>query len=260
MKGVAIITGASSGLGEALARELHGRGWKVGLIARREEQLRALADSLGDGAAHATADVASVEDVEEAVAQLQQSLGPCTLMIANAGIGTYTTCRNWETAAVTRVLQVNTLGVIHTIGAVIPQMVERGSGHVAVVSSVAGYRGLPGFGAYSASKAAVSNLFESLRGELIPMGIAVTSIHPGYVETPLTDSNKFKMPFLIPATKAARIMANGLEKRKKEINYPWQMACLMGMARHLPNWAWDMAVSGANPASKSKSRADLESS
>jgi short-subunit dehydrogenase len=250
MKGVAVITGASSGLGEALARELHGRGWKVGLIARREEQLRELVSSLGENADFAAADVSDVEATEGAVRQLEQSLGPCDLMVANAGIGTFTSSHNWDTAEVTKVLRVNTLGVIHAVGAVIPQMVARGSGHVAVVSSVAGYRGLPGFGAYSASKAAVTNFFEALRGELIPRGIAVTSIHPGYVETPLTDTNNFKMPFIIPAEKAALIMAKGLEKRKKEINYPWQMACLMGLARHLPNWIWDLAVSRANPSMK----------
>jgi short-subunit dehydrogenase len=248
MKGVAVITGASSGLGEALARELHLRGWKVGLIARRTDQLKALADSLGEGATYSPADVSDAEATVSAVRQIEQSLGPCTLMIANAGIGTYTSSKNWETSEITQVFKVNTLGVIHAIGAVIPQMVERGSGHVAVVSSVAGYRGLPGFGAYSASKAAVSNFFEALRGELIPRGIAVTSIHPGYVETPLTDTNNFSMPFIIPAEKAARIMANGLEKRKKEINYPWQMANMMRLARVLPNWAWDLVVSKSNPA------------
>lgn len=251
MKGVAIITGASSGLGEALAQELHQRGWKVGLIARREAQLQELVQNLGDGAACAAADVTDAAATESAVRQLEQSLGPCTLMVANAGIGTYTNCRNWDTADMTKVFQVNVLGVIHSLGAVIPQMVEKRSGHVAVVSSFAGYRGLPGFGAYSASKAAVSNYFEALRGELIPMGIAVTSIHPGYVKTPLTDTNNFNMPFIISAEKAARIMANGLEKKKKEINYPWQMSFIMGLARRLPNWAWDLAFSKANPAKKS---------
>ena len=83
------------------------------------------------------------------------------------------------------------------------------------------------------------------------MGIAVTSIHPGYVKTPLTDTNNFNMPFIISAEKAARIMANGLEKKKKEINYPWQMSFIMGLARRLPNWAWDLAFSKANPAKKS---------
>ena len=247
---VAIITGASSGIGEAVAIALAQRGWKVGLIARREDRLQALKARIGEDAAIAAADVTDRAGLEAAIAQLQQTLGPCDLMLANAGIGETVSGTRFSTDAALKVIDVNVNGVIHAIGAVIPQMVERGSGHVAVVSSVAGYRGLPGFGAYSASKAAVTNFFEAQRGELIPRGIAVTSIHPGYVETPLTDTNNFSMPFIIPAEKAARIMANGLEKRKKEINYPWQMANLMRLARVLPNWAWDLAVSKANPAKK----------
>ena len=250
MSGVAIITGASSGLGEALALELHQRGWKVGLIARREPQLLALVEKMGTNAAYAIADVVDAAATTAAVRALEDSLGMCDLMVANAGIGTFTTARNWDTEAITKVLKVNTLGAIHAVGAVIPDMVERGSGHVAVVSSVAGYRGLPGFGAYSSSKAAVSNFFEALRGELRPRGIAVTSIHPGFVATPLTDVNQFDMPFIISAEKAARIMAKGLEKQKKQINYPWQMAVVMGLARHLPVWLWDAIIKVGNPVGR----------
>jgi short-subunit dehydrogenase len=242
---VAIVTGASSGIGEALAVELHRRGWKVGLVARREAQLAALTQSLGEGAAHASADVTDASQTRTAMAQLEQTLGPCDLVVANAGLGINNPAWRLDVDALFQVHRVNFDGAVHTATAVLPGMMERSSGHLAVVSSVAGYRGLPRAGPYSASKAAVSTLFESWRVVLKRNGIAVTCIHPGFIETPMTAQNKHPMPFMMKADRAARIIADGLEKRRSDITFPWQMRWLMRCVRWLPNWLFDRVVSRA---------------
>lgn len=244
---VAIVTGASTGLGEALARELGRRGWKVGLIARRPELLDALADEIrkaGGEAAAATADVTDRAAIDGAVRALEATLGPCDLLVANAGGSQPSPATRVPVDAVVDVMKLNYFGVVNTVGAVLPGMLERRSGHIAAVSSVAGFRGLPAHGAYSASKAAVSTLFESFRTDLKGTGIAVTTIHPGFVETPLTAKNKFPMPFLMKADRAARIMADGLEARKADVTFPWQMAWLFRyLVAPMPRWIWDLAVS-----------------
>lgn len=244
---VALITGASSGIGDALAQELARRGWKVGLMARRASELEALAKKIGPAAAWRTADVLDQHSVNKAVAELEAELGPCDLMLANAGIGEPCAARNWNNEVITRVMRVNYEGVVFAFGAVIQGMLSRGQGQLVAVSSVAGYRGLPSFGPYAASKSAVTTFCESLRIELFRKGIAVTTIHPGYIETPMTEKNKFPMPFLMPVEKAARVMANGIEARRREVNTPWQMALLMGFCRMLPNWIWDRAVALGAP-------------
>lgn len=247
---VSIITGASTGLGAALALELASRGHAVGLIARRPELLAALTakiEAAGGKAAYAAADVTDRRDIGEAVAILERTLGPCTLFVANAGVGGPTPAHKANFDEIGRIVKVNIDGVLHSIEAVLPGMVARGSGHIAAVSSVAGFRGLPGTAAYSASKSFVTTFLESFRVDLQKRGIAVTAIHPGFVETPLTAKNRFSMPFLMKSDRAARIMADGLERRKSEITFPWQMYLLMHFARLVPNWLYDLAIGRASP-------------
>ena len=136
-------------------------------------------------------------------------------------------------------MDVNFTGAIHATMAVLPHMMARKSGHLVVVSSVAGFRGLPKSSAYSASKAAISTYWESLRVEVQPHGIAATTINPGYIKTPLTDKNKHPMPFIITAEKAAKIMANGILARRKVITFPARMRWAMRLMRFLPNWLYD---------------------
>jgi NADP-dependent 3-hydroxy acid dehydrogenase YdfG len=244
---VTLITGASAGIGAALARELARRGHAVGLVARRADLLEALAAEIraaGGTAMWVSADVTDRAQVEEATARVTAELGPIDLMVANAGTGLAARADRAPVDAWMSVLRLNIEGAIYSAAAVIPAMVARKGGHIAVVSSIAGFRGLPGNGAYSASKAAVSVFFEALRVDLARSGIAVTIIHPGFVRTPLTAKNRFPMPFLMESDRAARILADGLAARRSEINFPWPMVMVMRLARLLPNWLWDRVVRG----------------
>ena len=241
----ALITGASTGIGNALARELARRGWAVGLVARRGELLSALADEIraaGGKAAWAAADVTDPAAIREAALVIAGELGPIDLLVANAGAGAPLRAARVPVDAWIATLRLNVDGVIYSVAAVLPEMVARKGGHLAVVSSIAGFRGLPGSAAYSASKACVTTFFESLRVDLRGLGIAVTAIHPGFIATPLTERNKAPMPFLISPQEAARLMADGLEARRSDVTFPWQMKLLMGLARRLPNWIWDRVL------------------
>jgi short-subunit dehydrogenase len=237
---VAIITGASSGIGQSLARVLAARRCKVGLVARRADQLAALAtevEKAGGIAAYAPADVADRQQTVSAIRDLAGRLGPVDLLIANAGVGAPTLVEPMNVPDLEKMYRVNVFGVIYSIEAVLPQMLQRSRGHLAAVSSLAAYKGLPGEWGYSSSKAGVNNLMEGLRIQLRNRGIAVTTICPGFVKTPMTDVNKFKMPWLLEADEAARRIVRALERKRKVFNFPWQMTLLMKLTGWLPDWA-----------------------
>jgi short-subunit dehydrogenase len=232
---VAIITGASSGIGAALARVLVGSGYKVGLIARRADKLEALSQQLGDRAAVATADVTLRPQIVAAIHQLADKLGPIDLLIANAGLGHKTRLEPFNVEEIEQVFRVNLFGVVYAIEAVLPGMLERRSGHLAAVSSVAAYKGMPGESAYCASKSAVSTFMEGLRIQLRGRGIAVTTICPGFVKSEMTAGHKFHMPFLLETDDAARRICRALERKTKVFNFPWQTAFLMKLTRWFPD-------------------------
>jgi short-subunit dehydrogenase len=236
---IAIITGASSGIGWSLARELARQHCQIGLIARRKDQLDKLADEIrqaGGTAAVASADVADREQTQTAVEELRDRLGPVDLLVANAGVGAPTLLDPLNIADVEKMIQVNLMGVIYSIAAVLPEMLQRQRGHLAAVSSLAAYKGLPGESGYCASKAAVNAYMEGLRIQLRDKGIAVTTICPGFVKTPMTEINDFKMPWLMDADEAARRIVRALRRRRKVYNFPWQMTLLMKLTRWLPDW------------------------
>src|SRR5262249_40301412 len=135
-----------------------------------------------------------------------------------------------------KMFHVNLLGVVYSIEAVLPDMLRRGRGHLAAVSSLAAYKGLPGEAAYCASKAAVNTYMEGLRIQLRERNIAVTTICPGFVRTPMTEVNKFKMPWLLEADDAARRIVRAMKRRRKVYNFPWQMSLVMKLASWLPDW------------------------
>jgi short-subunit dehydrogenase len=236
---VAVITGASSGIGWALAKALAREGCTVGLVARRREKLVALAEEIqanGGRAALAPGDVGDRAQTGAAIAELAARLGPLDLLIANAGVGAPTTLTPFNVEAQEKMFRVNMLGLIYAIEAALPDMLKRGRGHIAAVSSLGAYKGLPGESAYTASKAAVNTYMEGLRIQLRERGIAVTTICPGFVLTPMTEVNQFKMPFLLSADQAARQIVGALRRRKKVFNFPWQAALMMNVTARLPDW------------------------
>ena len=228
------ITGASSGIGRALALELARRGVKVAASARSGDKLAELARE------HAAItpfplDVSDAAATAQAVRAIQASLGPIDLAVLNAGVWEAMSSRNFSAAKAAHSMAVNYMGIANGVEALLPSMLERGQGHLALVASVAGYRGMSALAAgYGASKAAVINLAESLRHDLPARGIAVSLINPGYVATPMTTVNRFPMPFMIGAEDAARRIVRGLEKGRFEIAFPWQLVALMKLGRLLP--------------------------
>jgi short-subunit dehydrogenase len=239
----AIITGASSGIGLALARELAKRGWDLALLARRGDLLESVAEPLrarGRRVAVAACDVADAKAVREAVRQTEAELGGAfDLAIANAGISVPMHAAKFSASEAEHLLRVNIFGVIYLYDAVIPGMIERGSGRFAGIASIAGLRGLPTAGPYSASKAAVQAFLESARVELAELGVGVTIVNPGWVATPLVEKNRFRMPFLMQAGDAAIIIADGLERGARLIEFPRPMSILMRVVRLLPDALYD---------------------
>lgn len=233
-----LITGASSGIGWALAEHVAARGARVGLIARRTDKLAELArriESGGGRAAFAVADVADPDQTARAVRLLEDTLGACDVLVANAGVHRHTRGDVFNADNARAVFATNVNGVINAIGVVLPTMVERRRGQLAVVASMAAMLGLPEVGAYSASKAALVTLAESLRVDLHRFGVRVTTICPGFVETPMIASHPRRvLKFVLQPDEAARRIARAIERGRAECWFPWPMWLLARLARALP--------------------------
>ena len=229
------VIGASSGIGAALARELDSRGARVAISARR-------ADRLGEVAAGrmlvVPMDVTDVAQTSAAAERVRVELGDIDLVVLAAGYWKQMRPRDWDVDTFNRHLDVNLVGMNNAIAAVLPPMLKRGSGVIAGIASVAGYRGLPGAEAYGATKAAQINMLESLRAHVRSSGVQVTTICPGFVRTELTDNNDFPMPFMIEPDDAARAICAGLERDRSVIAFPLQMALLARASRLVPARAW----------------------
>lgn len=251
----ALITGASSGIGRELALELSRRGWRVALLARRREALEELAQAIssrGGVADVVAADVTDPAALASAAAEITRRCGSIDLAVANAGIGQSGPLARLDPSAAAATLRTNVEGTFNLIAAVAPGMIEQRRGHIVGIASLAGFRGLPGSAVYSASKAAMRALLEAARVELAPKGILVTTINPGFIRTPMTAANRFRMPFLMDADDAARRIADAIDARRKELSFPLPMALFVRAARFLPNAVWDRA---SMPYAKAKSRA-----
>jgi short-subunit dehydrogenase len=234
-----VVTGASSGIGRALVAALAAEGVKVGATARRADLLDELATEVrgkGGTIAVAPADVSDRAGLREAIRKLEDSNGPTDLLIANAGVGLPDGVDPLRVENVERMVHVNFLGVVYAIDAVLPGMLERGRGHLVAVSSLASYKGLPGSAGYSATKAAINTYCEGLRIELRSRGVRVTTVCPGFIDTPMTKANKFPMPFLMPADEAARRILRAVRAGKKVYDFPWPMKRLMKLTYWAPDW------------------------
>jgi short-subunit dehydrogenase len=250
---VVFLTGATSGIGEALARHYAAQGAKLGLLARRGDLLDSLSRSLPSGADTYIADVRDLGALKAAAADFVAKHGAPDLVIANAGISHGTATEFADDIAVFReILDINVIGMVNTFHPFLAAMRKAKRGTLVGIASVAGYRGLPGAGAYSASKAAAINYLESLRVELRGSGVRVATVCPGYIATPMTEKNPYPMPFILPADEFARRFAHAIAAGKDYAVIPWQMDLVAKLLTVLPNTLFDAAFSrtGRKPRKK----------
>jgi short-subunit dehydrogenase len=235
-----VITGASSGIGRALAAEYARRGATLGLIARRAEVLQQLVSELKVPAALYGLDVRDASGLARAADDFCARFGTPDVVIANAGVSAGTSTERAEDRAVFQeILDVNVMGLVNTFQPFISAMRSAASGTLVGIASVAGFRGMPGSGAYSASKAAAIAYLESLRVDLHGSGISVVTICPGYIATAMTQNNPYPMPFIMPADAAARHMADAVERHKRFVVIPWQMGVVGALLKVLPRPLYD---------------------
>ena len=243
------ITGASSGIGAALAREYAAQGATLGLLARRRDALEQLAASLPNPGRHKVypVDVTDHAALAGAAADFIASAGGADIVIANAGVSQGTLTEHAEDLAMFEtIFATNVSATVATFAPFIASMKTQGGAPTLVgIASVAGIRGLPGAGAYSASKAAVLSYCESLRLEMKPHGIRVVTIAPGYIDTPMTQANPYPMPFLMPAARFAQKAAGAIAAGASYQVIPWQMGVVAKLLRALPNGVYDLAFARA---------------
>ncbi|MCU0690172.1 MAG: SDR family NAD(P)-dependent oxidoreductase [Polyangiaceae bacterium] len=237
----AFVTGASSGIGRELAVLLGAQGTHVVAAARREPELAEIVEQITKAGGQANACVLDVTDADatyQAVRSWDKACGGLDLVIANAGTGVAKPAQKLAWSDVEPVLRVNVLGAFATLMAGISCMIGRKHGTLVGVSSLASMRGLPKSGAYAASKAALATFLETLRVDLEREGLTVVDVRPGFVDTPMTRNNKFKMPFLMDVKQAAEMTLRGIERGNAIVAFPWPMAATMSVAQSIPNAVW----------------------
>ena len=238
------ITGASSGIGESMARFYAKRGVQLGLAARRADMLEHLADELLPRPAVYALDVRDAEALKHAAKDFIDRFGVPDIVIANAGVSRSTLTESVDDLKIFQeVFDINVMGMVNTFHAFVEPMKVARQGTLVGIASVAGFRGIPGGGAYSASKAAAIKYCESLRVELRDTGVSVVTICPGYIKTPMTAVNKFKMPFLIDVDEAVVRFARAIDARTSFTVIPWTMGVAARGLRVLPNWLYDRVFS-----------------
>ena len=245
---LAFITGASSGIGQALARRYLRMGWRVALVARRADVVKSWLDDEGTPASSYEIHSCDVSDPDAVIAAARSCLarhGVPDVVIANAGISIgMDSSERPDLEVMARTFATNNLGMAATFHSFIAPMCARGSGRLVGIASVAGVRGLPGHGAYCASKAAAISYCESLRGELRGSGVRVVTLSPGYVDTPLTQANRYAMPFLLDADIFAERAVRAIERGASHRVIPWQMGVVAALLRVLPDALFDRLLAG----------------
>jgi NAD(P)-dependent dehydrogenase (short-subunit alcohol dehydrogenase family) len=241
MTGVAWVTGAGKGIGRHVALELARRGWQVAVSARTVSDLDQVVAETANFPGHAAAYAADITDaaaMAELTKSIESELGAIDLAILNAGTYIRFGAVDFTAEAFAEQININVMGTVNCLAPVMRRMRERRRGHIAVVSSLSGYRGLPLASAYGASKAALTNMCEALKPELEAFDIGITVVHPGFVRTPLTDLNQFPMPFLMEPDVAAQRIVQGIMRGRFEIAMPTRFALLMKLVRCLPYAAY----------------------
>jgi NADP-dependent 3-hydroxy acid dehydrogenase YdfG len=232
---VAWVTGAGSGIGRALALRLAQEGWMVAISARTVQDLETLAEEMPDRLHPFPLDVTDAAASDDTVTRIEDRLGPIDLAVLNAGTYRRDAVDSFDVAAFRRTVDVNLMGTVHCLAPLMRGMVARQAGHIAVVSSVVGYVGLPGAMAYGATKAALINMCEALHPQLDGRQVRLSVINPGFVDTPLTQQNDFPMPFLISVDAAVDHIMAGLKSRRFEIAFPWKMVLSLKLLALLPS-------------------------
>lgn len=228
------IIGASYGIGAALAAKLVQDGKTVFASARSQGKLEALAQQHGDRLRPLPLDVTELAAVKAALGKIEADGGPPDIVVLNAGTHHPVAAKDFKTEELRKLLELNVLGVANGIEAVLPGMLARNRGRLAIVASVAGYSGLPTSAYYGCSKGGLINMVESLAFDLRETGVKLQLINPGFVKTPLTDKNEFAMPFLVSAERAAEVIAKGLAGDKFEIAFPTTFVLILKFLRMLP--------------------------
>ena len=241
-----IITGASAGIGRALAIEYARRRTRLILVARRADLLREVANEARSHGADARAvavDVTAPGASATIVSEASAAFDGVDTVILNAGVGGPMFADAFNAEEAERVMLVNYSSAVRLIEAVLPSMIASNSGQIVAITSLASFRGMPGSAPYNASKAALSILMESLRTELRSSGVVITTVYPGFVRTAMTDQNEFHMPFLLESDDAARRIARGIERGRVDVRFPFPLAALVRLSTYAPNRLYDWFVS-----------------
>ena len=249
MKPVALITGAAHGIGRGLAIQLAREGYAIGAIDVDGPALTRLTTEMG--ALTAVADVTDAAGLQRAMQMLEANLGPAALLVANAGIGMETSAYDFRAADFEKVIRVNLIGVSNSVAAVLPGMIQRKSGHLVGMSSLASFRGLPRLLGYSVSKAGVSTLFEGLRGELRPVGIHVTTICPGWIRTRMTAPLEKQLPDILDLEAGLHAIVAAIRARRPYVAFPWRTAWKLRVLGMLPRAWQDKIVAGMSKGVRS---------
>lgn len=242
------LTGASTGIGRAVALELAAQGAVTGLTSRNEPALRALRDEIegmGGRAIVLPGDVTDAVRMKEIAREFEGQAGPIDILIANAGSHLFTRPERFDAREYLGLMDLNYGGMLRCIEAVLPNMLERRAGHIVGVASLAGFRGVPRAAAYGASKAAMISFLESLRFHVTRSNVRVTIVNPGFVRTPLTDKNDFRMPFLMDADQAARTICSGIARGKDEVVFPFPFSWMIKAMRIIPFPLYKLIMSRA---------------
>jgi len=246
-----LITGAAHGIGQATAGALAARGFRLALIDRAQGTLADFAGDLAGRGAQVEVRSADVRDpgaIKEAVAVLEDRVGPTDVLVPCAGVGGLSSALDLDLEGFRAMLEVNVLGVARTIEAVLPGMFARGKGHIVGIASVAGYRGLPWMPGYSASKAAIATYLEGLRPALKRRGVRITTVYPGFVRTAMTVDTPFRRPVkMLEPAQAAEYLVRAIVRRPRDLTFPFSAAFGMGLLRRLPGRVFDWVMDRVGP-------------